>query len=327
MVNTGDIDKKLLNLIQSEFPLVSEPYRALGEKLGIGEDEVISRIKELKSSGLVRQISPVFDPRRLGYRSTLVAMETPKAQLEKAEQFLIDHPGVSHGYERDNKFNLWFTLAIAPDKEIADELTKLLNNTGIESVIALPATRLFKIGTYFASDEEVQATTTAMQFDGDLPEKADLTRLDKKVINGLQLDLPLVSKPFEVIAARLGLSEAVLLKECQILLDRGIIRRFSASVNHRRVGYTANGMTCWSVPSAKVDEAGKKIAALPEVSHCYERQTNGPWSYNLFAMIHARDEATCRKIAEEASRETGLSDHIVLFSTKEFKKTRIKYPV
>ena len=207
---THDADKKLLNLIQSEFPLVREPYHALGEKLGISEDEVISRIKELKAKGFVRQISPVFDPRRLGYRSTLVAMEAPESQLEKAEQLLIDHPGVSHGYERNNKFNLWFTLAIPPSGEIADELRKLSDSTGVETVLALPATRLFKIGTYFASDEEGMSSP-ATQFDGALPEEAVLSDLDKKVINGLQQDLPLVREPFGQIAKQLGISDAELL--------------------------------------------------------------------------------------------------------------------
>jgi AdoMet-dependent heme synthase len=323
---THDADKKLLNFIQSDFPLVREPYHALGEKLGISEDEVISRIKEMKAKGFIRQISPVFDPRRLGYRSTLVAMEVPESRLELAEQLLVEHPGVSHGYERDHKFNLWFTLAIPPAGEIADELKKLADSTGIETVVALPATRLFKIGTYFASDDE-GIGSTGTQFDGALPVEAVLSDFDKKVINGLQQDLPLVREPFAAIAHQLGITDEDLLARCRSLLERGIIRRFSASINHRRLGYTANAMTCWDVPSGKVDEAGKKIAALREVSHCYERETNGSWPYNLFAMIHARDEAMCRKIADDASRETGLSNYTALFSTKEFKKARIKYPV
>ena len=325
-LGTNDVDKKLLNLIQSEFPLVREPYHALGEKLGVSEDEVISRIKELKAKGFVRQISPVFDPRRLGYRSTLVAMEAPASRLEQAEQTLIDHPGVSHGYERNHKFNLWFTLAIPPAGDIAEELRKLSDSTGVETALALPATRLFKIGTYFSSDNEGMGSA-AMQFDGALPVEAVLSDLDKKVVNGLQQDLPLVREPFGMIARRLGISDGELIAQCRSLLERGVIRRFSASINHRRIGYTANAMTCWDVPPGKVDEAGKKIAALREVSHCYERKTDGSWPYNLFAMIHARDEEMCRKIADTASRETGLSNYVALFSTKEFKKMRIKYPV
>ena len=323
----SDIDKQLLNLIQARIELLSRPYLAVGETLGIGESEIISRIKALKVSGIVRQISPVFDPRRLGYRSTLVAMEAPKANVENAEQVLIGHPGVSHGYERDHKFNLWFTLAIPPDKQIDDELKALSESTGVSSVIALPATRLFKIGTYFAAEDDGQAPAPATLYDGSLPKEAKLTDSDKKVINSLQQDLPLVEEPFEAIARQSGIAENELLSRAKSLLERGVIRRYSASINHRRVGYTANAMTCWTVPAEKVDETGKKIAAIRQVSHCYERKTSGSWPYNVFAMIHARDEATCRKIADDASRETGLSDYLALFSTKEFKKKRINYPV
>lgn len=322
-----NIDKQLLNFIQAKIELVPQPYRALGDMLGITEEDVISRIKELKAKGIIRQISPVFDPRRLGYTSTLVAMEAPKDKVEKAEQVLIDHSGVSHGYERDHKFNIWFTLAIPPDKEADDELREISESTGVETVMSLPATRLFKIGTYFAADGEVQTGNTAATFDGRLPQRALFSPSEKIVINGLQRDLPLISRPFAQIAERRRLSEKLLLNNAEVLLELGIMRRFSAQVNHRRVGYTANGMTCWIVPPEKVDEVGKKIAALPEVSHCYERMTNASWPYNLFAMIHARDEETCNQIAVKASKDGGLSGFKVLFSTKEFKKTRIRYPV
>jgi DNA-binding Lrp family transcriptional regulator len=105
------------------------------------------------------------------------------------------------------------------------------------------------------------------------------------------------------------------------------MRRFGAAVNHRKAGFAANAMTCWAAPPEKVVAAGQKLASWREVSHCYERKTNPLWRYNLFAMIHAHTEEACREIAAKVSAQTGLTDYVMLFSTREFKKTRVKYLV
>ncbi|MEE8352880.1 MAG: AsnC family transcriptional regulator, partial [Dehalococcoidales bacterium] len=112
------IDRKLLNLIQADFPLVHEPYAELGGRLGITGEETVERIARFKQTGLVRQISPVLDGRRLGYQTTLVAMRVPESSRETAEEALRQHPGVSHGYERDHRFNIWFTLALPPEADV-----------------------------------------------------------------------------------------------------------------------------------------------------------------------------------------------------------------
>src|SRR3972149_576846 len=103
------IDRKLLNLLQAEFPLTVEPYAELGWQLGIDGEEVIHRIEQLKVAEIIRQISPILDARSLGYRSTLVAMRVAESRLDKAAQVIVEHPGVSHAYQRDHQFNFWFT--------------------------------------------------------------------------------------------------------------------------------------------------------------------------------------------------------------------------
>ncbi len=123
------------------------------------------------------------------------------------------------------------------------------------------------------------------------------------------------------------MDEDYFLAQCQSLKQRGIMRRFGAAVNHRKAGFKANAMTCWVAPPEKVDAAGRKLASLKEVSHCYERKTNPLWRYNLFAMIHGHTEKACQEIASKVSEETGLTDYAMLFSTREFKKTRTKYLV
>jgi len=327
MMRLNGIDQKLLNLLQAKFPLTREPYADLGLSLGIAEEAVIGRIEQLKAKGLIRQIGPVFNAASLGYRTTLVAMRVVETGLAKAAELISKHPGVSHAYERDHHFNFWFTLAVPATVETEAELQRLAGPIKAESVFALPALRLFKLRAYFGSDGDGQSGIDAEASGDIIPQEARLSPTDRRIINELQQDLPLVPRPFAEMPVRLGINEEKFLAQCRSLLSRGVMRRFGAAVNHRKAGFAANAMTCWEAPPEKVVAAGQKLASLREVSHCYERKTNSLWRYNLFAMIHAHTEEACREIADKVSTQTGLTDYVMLFSTREFKKTRVKYLV
>lgn len=316
--------QKLLSLLQREFPVVRRPYLGLAQQLGVSEGEIISQVKALQASGIVRLIGPVMDARRLGYQSTLIAMKIDAPGREQAEKVVAEHPGVSHGYEREHDFNVWFTLSLPRTIGLAGELERLTLATGAETAISLPARKLFKIGAYFDAEgagEPVASVETG------LPEEAELSPGDRRAINALPLDLPLTPAPFDAIAGEAGMDVDELLARCQSLVERGIVCRFSASVNHRRMGFQANAMTCWAVPSEKVDPVGRELASLRAVSHCYERQVDPLWNHNLFAMLHGKTRDACRQMVDEVSRRLGLPEYVMLFSTREFKKTRVKYLV
>ncbi|MFC2066069.1 AsnC family transcriptional regulator [Chloroflexota bacterium] len=321
------IDQRLLGMLQVKFPLTSKPYADLGLGMGISEDEVIRRIKRMKLSSQVRQISPVLNARHFGYETTLVAVKVSEAQLDRAARVLIEHSRVSHVYERDHHFNLWFTLAVPDATDVDSELRRLADMIGAETIFNLPAVKLFKLRTYFNSDDDGQTKVPAGTTDEINRKSVDLSPVDREIINELQQDLPLISRPFAEISARLMMDEEQFLTQCQSLLSRGIMRRFGASVNHRKVGFNANAMTCWAVPAAKVEAITARLVPLRQVSHCYERKTNPQWHYNLFAMIHGHTREQCQGIADKVSVETGLTDYVLLFSTREFKKTRVIYRV
>ncbi len=320
------LDRKLLNLVQMKFPLTTEPYTDLGLWLGIDGDEVLHRIKQLKAKGIIRQISPVLDARSLGYQTTLVAARVPEHQVDKAARLIVKHPGISHGYERDHHFNLWFTLALPPEVGMETELQKLSTLIEAEAILELPALKLFKIGAYFdlAEDGEHMLDTSVAP-PSVLHQKADLSPTDKAVINELQQELPLVKRPFDMMSARLTMDVGKFLAYCHSLQQHGIMRRFSASIRHNNVGFKANAMTCWVAPPEVVEIAGRKAAAFREISHCYERKTSPLWPYNLFTMIHGHTREDCQTIADKVSRETGLDENVLLFSIKELKKARVKY--
>ncbi|MFH2012275.1 MAG: siroheme decarboxylase subunit beta [Pseudomonadota bacterium] len=152
-----------------------------------------------------------------------------------------------------------------------------------------------------------------------------LTNLDKKIIREIQKDLPITTNPYLNIAEKLGISEENLLKKIQEFIDKGYIRRFGATLRHRKVGINANAMAVWSVPDKDVEKVGKRMASFKEVTHCYERYTIPEWNGNLFTMIHAKTKEECLKIVKKISEETGIKDYELLFSTEEFKKTSMEY--
>ena len=320
-----DIDRKLINLLQREFPLHKEPFTTLGAMISISSDAVLRRIQRLKTQGIVYEISPVFDARRLGYRTTLAAIMVTPENLERAAEVISRHPGVSHCHEREHRFNLWFTLALPAEVDIQNELTRLNDLVRAECVLNLPPLKLYKIGAYF--DIVGDGWHTPVSRSSTLPKGIKLSSVDRAVINELQQDLPLVERPFESMAAAVELDTDQFLRECRSLQERGLVRRFSASINHIGAGFVANALACWMVPPDLVESAGRKMATIREVSHCFERQTSPLWKYNLYTVIHSRSRETCQGIIRQICKETGLNGYVSLFSRREFKRSRIRYSI
>lgn len=319
------IDRELLDKLQMDFPLTARPYTEIGRGLGLSEDEAIRRIRQLKEMEIVRQIGPVLDARRLGFRTELVAMKVGSRRVSGAERRIAAHPMVSHGYEREHEMNIWFTLAAAREADIDLELKNLAEACHADAWFPLPATRLFKLNTFFGMGTD-HHEAGLVRYRGPLG-PARLSHADRRVINVLQTDLPLIPAPFLSLAEEAGLTIGDFLLHCQELKARGVIRRFGAAINHRQAGFNANAMTCWVVPHNMTGKFGRRLAALPQVSHCYERQTNPSWPYNLYAVVHGHEREECQEAIAGASSEFGFNDYVMLFSTREFKKERVNYPV
>lgn len=325
------VDRELLNLIQPSFPLVSEPFKAIGQRLTLSEEEVIQRIKALTKKGVVRQISAIFDTKRLGYKIGLVAMRYPPASLTRAAHQISRHPGISHNYARNGHFNLWFTLAVAPSESLEETVERMAQETGAEAARILPAIRLFKLEVNFDMVAERVAAYhrpgTDGYEDGHVKGNAvePVTDFDIRVIRELQGDLPLCSRPFAGMANRLGITEEELFSHAHAFKARGIMRRYSAMLNHRQAGFQANGMAVWKVPPERSEEVGRILAAHPTVTHCYQRPSFPDWPYTHFSMIHATTKEECEEVARELSRQTAITDYQVLYSYREYKKTRIRY--
>ena len=326
-----EVDRRLLNELQAGIALVPEPYAEVGERAELSETEVLGRVSRLKEAGIIRQVSAIFDTRALGYESSLVAAAYPDDRLFEAASIIGGHPGVSHNYRRNHRFNLWFTLAVEPGSEIGlqDTLKILEERTEAESMRYMPTLKLYKINVQLDMKGDRAATqreapkAPPTRGDGRLPDDKD-----KRFIQILQRDLPVESRPFDAWAAEAGVSRDKLLAEAETFRERHYMRRFAAVLNHRRAGFGANGMAVWKIPQDKLEEIGPRMAAFSAVSHCYKRPTYPDWPYSIFTMVHARSKAVCEETIAAIAEEVGYAEpdqRAVLYSTYEFKKIRLVY--
>jgi len=152
-----------------------------------------------------------------------------------------------------------------------------------------------------------------------------LDAVDRKIINALSGDVSGSKRPYREIADRLDVGEDEVLRRIHGYEKEGLLRRMGAMIAHRVAGVDANGMIVWDVPEERLEEIGTKLTAAREVTHCYARQPHPEWPYNLYTMVHGRTRSACKRIAERLSREVGINEYKVVFSTREFKKTSPRY--
>ena len=324
-----DLDRQLLNRIQSDFPLVARPFAELGRPLGLSEEDVVARMRALKAGRIVRQVSAIFDTKSLGYKSSLVAMRVDPDRITEAARIINEHPGVTHNYERNHQYNLWFTIAVPPTSDLEAVVQRIHELARAEVTRVMYTLRLFKIGVNLdmTGQRPPDAVATPEYREQDRVRARDfaVTELDKQVIRELQEDLPIEPRPFTAIAERIGLTEDELFAAMQSLVERGFMRRMAAILYHRRAGFRANGMGVWAVPEDDVVEIGEQMASFANVSHCYRRPTYPDWPYNVFTMVHGQSVEQCEEILAAISKKTGVTEYISLYSTREYKKTRLLF--
>ena len=321
-----NLDKEILNEIQWTFPLVAKPYDEIAKKFGVEPDVIKSRLTHLKETGILRQLSAIFDTRRLGYKSSLVAMEIEPEKLEYVAQQINRHPGVSHNYERNHQFNLWFTLAVPPGSDLKTEIDKFQKIPGIIKIRMLPTIQLFKIGVKLDMVDEKKHEVKPSEKKKEIKDvKFNPTEEDKEFIRQLQKDLEITDRPFLRAAENLGMTEEQVFEKLRYYEDIGVMRRYAAILRHRDAGFTANGMIVWKVPEERINEVGGQLGAFPQVSHCYQRPVYPDWPYNVFSMIHCKSQDEAKEMAQTIQSQINVDDYMILFSSREFKKTRVEY--
>ncbi|MDQ6810395.1 MAG: AsnC family transcriptional regulator [Actinomycetota bacterium] len=327
-VPLDDADRRLLNLMQGSFPIAPRPYQHVAALAGLTEAELMARVQRLLERRIIRQVTPIFDTRALGYSSMLVAAKVDPEHPHRAAQVINRHPGVSHNYLRNHDFNLWFTIATEPDSELGLQgtLEVLAREAGAESVRQLPTLKLFKIRMDLEMEGDTEAlagavaATEPIQLD---PQPYD--ERDVAVIRALQGDMAVVPEPYGAAALEVGMAHADFLAHLSGMQQRGLLRRVAAILYHRRAGFSANGMGVWQVPEQEIPRIGRMMACVRGISHCYQRPTYEDWPYSVFTMAHGRSKQECDAVLDAIAEQTAIHERATLYSSTEFKKIRLLY--
>jgi DNA-binding Lrp family transcriptional regulator len=325
-----ETDKRLMNLLQSRFPLDPEPFALVAGEADLELDDVLARTQRLLDGRIIREITPIFDTRALGYDSMLVAAKVDSENPQRAARMVNAHPGVSHNYLRTHDFNLWFTIATPPDSKLGlkGSIDALMEETGAISMRELPTLVLFKINMNLEMEGGTDALEAAVEAAPPRELEAQpYDATDEAIIKALQGPMKAVERPYDDAARELDMNTDELLEHLGGMVDRKILRRVAAILYHRRAGFSANGMGVWKVPEDQILEVGGIMAATRGVSHCYQRPTYDDWPYSVFTMAHGRSKEECDAVLDSIAEkcEMGPDDRSTLYSSTEYKKIRLHY--
>lgn len=325
-----ETDKRLMNLLQSNFPLDPEPFALVAGEADLELDDVLGRTQRLLDGRIIREITPIFDTRALGYESMLVAAKVDSEHPQRAAKLVNAHPGVSHNYLRTHDFNLWFTIATPPDSKMGlkGQIDALMEETGAVSMRELPTLVLFKINMNLEMEGDTDALAAAVE--AAPPRELEAQPYDETdiaIIKALQGPMKAVERPYDEAAQEVGMTTEQLLDHLGGMVDRKILRRVAAILYHRRAGFSANGMGVWKVPEDQILEVGGIMAATRGISHCYQRPTYDDWPYSVFTMAHGRSKEECDAVLDSIAEkcEMGPDDRSTLYSSTEYKKIRLHY--
>lgn len=315
-------ENRLARRIQESVPLVPRPFAALADELGLREGQVIDQLLEWGEDGRLREISAVLEGGAFGHDSALVTARVPEDRIEEVAAIVNEHPAVTHNYRRDHDYNLWFTISVPPHQPLHRTLRILADLTGVAAYHPLRRTMTFKIGVNF--DLESRTNVTAPHEPCMPPRPRWPTHRQQRMYRLLQAPLHVCERPFAELVTNRCIGEHDLLAFGRRQLGRSI-RRYVGTFHHRRIGIRGNGMAVWRVDEERLPQVGREFRQIPEVSHCYARDTIPGFPFNLYSMLHGPDRQSVEAIAAQLADAYDLSDYRLLFSTHEYKKCRLRY--
>jgi len=324
------IEYHLLNDFQRNLPLCASPFAQLGETLDMDEASTIAALIRLKAEGKISRVGAVFRPNTVSV-STLAALIVPEQRLDAVAELVTACPAISHNYEREYRWNLWFVAAERDETR----LTTLLDD--IERRTACPMLRLPLVESYHIDlGFDLDAASRGKPDERPLAlARHDTTRTrlnegDALLADQLRSGLALVPRPYAELAARAGTSEETVINKVAQWISDGVITRFGVIVRHHELGFTSNAMVAFDIPDDLTTDIGLRIATTPEVSLCACRERSLPeWPFNVYCMIHGKDEQRVLRQIERLRERCGLLNcpFAVLFSRRRFKQQAARIPV
>lgn len=318
----GLIEQRLLNEYQHDFPLVKRPFLAIGNQLGIEEDEVIEHLESLSARGAVGRVGPVFSPGCIG-ASTLAALAVPPEQLDEVASWINALPEVNHNYEREHTYNLWFVVA-APDQAWLEAVLQRVAQLSGYPMLVLPLAERFHIDLGF----DLNGGSCHLRRPSGSSMRLQLDSTQKAIVAAMQSGIRLEREPFAAIGNRVRMDESGVLDQIAQWQEQGVIKRFGVVVRHHELGYRENAMVVWNIPDEEVSMLGQMAAKQEGVTLCYRRPRQLPdWPFNLFCMVHGTNRNVVLAQIEKLVRNAGLEAYQmqVLFSCRRFKQRGAQY--
>ncbi|WP_312909524.1 Lrp/AsnC family transcriptional regulator [Natronosalvus caseinilyticus] len=333
-----ETDAAIIDGYQSGFPIAERPFRVVGDALEIDEDEALERVRRLREAGIFRRFGAVLNPPVIG-SSTLAAVKAPENRFDEIAEVINGYQQVNHNYARDHEWNMWFVVT-AGSRETRDRILEEIEERTGCTVLVLPMLTDYYIDLEFpvvnadsfareSLEDGTDASATRISEDA----AGDLSAFDASLLLAIQDGFPLSRTPYGDIADELAvdLDREVPVKEVleavERLQDEGCIKRIGCIVNHVVTGFDANCMVVWDVPDDRLDEWGERAGSLPYVTLCYHRprRPDLEWPYNLFTMIHGRDQSAVDAKIDELAGEYLPVTHERLYSTETLKQTGAQY--
>ncbi len=315
------LQKQLCNRLQDGLPICEKPFEELAKYINTDEDTILQETIRLKQLGVIRRISALINYRALGIIGTLVAAHVPQEDLQEIAEAVNSLENVSHNYQRKHYYNLWFTLQAPTAEQIKVTLSNLSGRFGID-FHSLPVERVFKLDVRFDAESEGELLSQELQ---SIPKQkiVEITAEQNLILSKLQTDLDITARPFDSLCSEDVAKEDVL-RIIQELVDKGVIRRIAAVVDHRKLGFSANVLFVSEVPQNRIIRAGEELARFGIVSHCYQRKTFENWPYNLFAMMHSKSFGDIQRAIDKFVEAEKIDSFELLPTAAEFKKQSIK---
>ena len=315
----GQLDKQICDRLQNGLKICRRPFADIAEKLGVSEEKILSRVNYLLKSSVIRRLAAMINYRSLGRASTLVTAAVEADRIEEVAEVINSLENVSHNYQRDHFYNLWFTLQGRDEADINDQLKNLSTELKVD-FISLPVVRFFKLDVNF----DVADTAAEVEEKKPAEQVVELTDLQKKILMRIQQGIKPVSAAFDFLCdEQVDIGSA--LDVLEQLKNAGVIKRLAAVLNHRLLGYNANVMFVCNVAENQADKAGQRLAEYRCVSHCYQRKTFAGFDYNLFAMMHAKAMEEIDSLVQGFISGQNIKDYQLLTTVREFKKKPVRY--
>ena len=320
-----ELDKQILSSVQKVFPVYKRPFKLLGNNFGLTESEMIEKFKYFTNEiKIIRSITPVFNPSKLGYKSVLVALHLNEEQITHIPEKINNFSSVSHNYQRDDYYNIWFTYTSNQNDNYEFLINTFCKENNINEHLFLPSIQVFNREVIFnLANEKLDKLPDILNSNNE--SIYELDDLDKKIIIELQNNLPLISQPYKSVAEKIGIKEPDLIYKIKKYLEYKVINRYCVSVNHLKTPFKYNALVTWNTERALIKNISKLFISFDFVSHCYERILLPQWPYNLYTMVHSTSEDNLTSNINQMIKASNITSYKVLKTIHELKKKRVKY--